>query len=41
VPNKTTALLNDAILQVAASAGGGGPDGLRDYLAMVPCQGIA
>jgi hypothetical protein len=32
-PNKTTALLKDAILKAAEAAGGGGPDGLAEYLA--------
>lgn len=32
VPNKTTALLKDAILKAAANAGGGGDDGLVKYL---------
>lgn len=32
VPNKTTALLKDAILQAAQAAGGGGPEGLVTYL---------
>jgi hypothetical protein len=32
VPNKTTALLKDAILMAAEVAGGGEPDGLVKYL---------
>ena len=32
VPNKTTALLKDAILMAAEVAGGGEPDGLVNYL---------
>lgn len=32
-PNKTTALLKDAILQAAQAAGGGDKDGLVNYLA--------
>jgi hypothetical protein len=32
VPNKTTALLKDAILMAAETAGGGEPDGLVNYL---------
>jgi len=32
VPNKTTALLKDAILKAAETAGGGEPDGLVNYL---------
>jgi len=32
VPNKTTALLKDAVLKAAEAAGGGGPDGLVNYL---------
>ena len=32
VPNKTTALLKDAILQAAQQAGGNGDDGLTRYL---------
>ena len=32
VPNKTTALLKDAILMAAENAGGGEPDGLVNYL---------
>lgn len=31
-PNKTTAILKDAILRAAELAGGGKPDGLVDYL---------
>jgi hypothetical protein len=31
-PNKTTALLKDAILKAAQAAGGGGDDGLVGYL---------
>ena len=31
-PNKTTALLKDAILLAAQNAGGGGPDGIANYL---------
>lgn len=31
-PNKTTALLKDAILQAAREAGGDGDDGLKNYL---------
>jgi hypothetical protein len=31
-PNKTTALLKDAILKAAEAAGGGGEDGLVNYL---------
>jgi hypothetical protein len=32
VPNKTTALLKDAILKAAQQAGGGDEDGLVNYL---------
>ena len=32
VPNKTTALLKDAVLKAAETAGGGEPDGLVNYL---------
>lgn len=32
VPNKTTALLKDAILKAAEEAGGGGEEGLVKYL---------
>jgi len=32
VPNKTTALLKDAILKAAQGAGGGGEDGMAVYL---------
>lgn len=32
MPNKTTALLKDAILQAAQKAGGGGEDGIANYL---------
>ena len=32
LPNKTTALLKDAILIAAQKAGGDGPDGLVNYL---------
>jgi hypothetical protein len=32
VPNKTTTLLKDAVLKAAETAGGGGPDGLVNYL---------
>lgn len=32
-PNKTTALLKDAILKAAQTAGGGGDDGIANYLA--------
>jgi hypothetical protein len=32
VPNKTTALLKDAILKAAQEAGGGGEEGLATYL---------
>ena len=32
VPNKTTALLKDAILKAGEIAGGGEPDGLVNYL---------
>ncbi len=32
VPNKTTALLKDAILQAAQKAGGGGEEGIVEYL---------
>ncbi|MGY8664274.1 hypothetical protein Q3C01_18265 [Bradyrhizobium sp. UFLA05-109] len=32
VSNKTTALLKDAVLKAAETAGGGGPDGLVNYL---------
>ena len=32
LPNKTTALLKDAILMAAETAGGGEPDGLVNYL---------
>jgi hypothetical protein len=32
VPNKTTALLKDAILKAAQAAGGGGEDGIAEYL---------
>lgn len=32
VPNKTTALLKDAILKAAQEAGGGGEDGMAVYL---------
>jgi hypothetical protein len=32
VPNKTTALLKDAVLKAAEVAGGGGSDGLVNYL---------
>jgi len=31
-PNKTTALLKDAILKAAQEAGGGDDDGLKNYL---------
>jgi hypothetical protein len=31
--NKTTALLKDAILKAAQTAGGGGEDGIANYLA--------
>ena len=31
-PNKTTALLKDAVLRAAEQAGGGGKDGLVKYL---------
>ena len=34
VPNKTTQLLKDAILQAAQDAGGGGAGGLVGYLTM-------
>lgn len=34
VPNKTTALLKDAILRAAQIAGGGGDDGIVNYLAV-------
>lgn len=34
VPNKTTALLKDAILKAAQKAGGGGDDGLVNYLVL-------
>lgn len=30
--NKTTALLKDAIIKAAQNAGGGGPDGVVEYL---------
>jgi len=33
VPNKTTALLKDAILKAAQTAGGGGDEGIANYLA--------
>ena len=33
IPNKTTALLKDAILKAAQTAGGGGEDGIANYLA--------
>jgi hypothetical protein len=32
VPNKTTALLKDAILKAAQEAGGGGEEGVAEYL---------
>jgi hypothetical protein len=32
VPNKSTALLKDAILKAAEKAGGGGEDGIAKYL---------
>lgn len=32
VPNKTTALLKDAILKAAQAAGGGGANGMASYL---------
>lgn len=32
VPNKATALLKDAVLKAAETAGGGEPDGLVNYL---------
>ena len=32
LPNKTTALLKDAILMAAQRAGGGGEDGIANYL---------
>jgi hypothetical protein len=32
VPNKTTALLKDAILKAAQEAGGGGEHGMAEYL---------
>ena len=32
IPNKTTALLKDAILVAAQRAGGGGEDGIANYL---------
>ncbi|MGX9432163.1 MULTISPECIES: hypothetical protein [Bradyrhizobium] len=32
MPNKTTALLKDAVLKAAETAGGGEPDGLVNYL---------
>ena len=32
VPNKTTALLKDAVLKAAETDGGGEPDGLLNYL---------
>jgi hypothetical protein len=32
--NKTTALLKDAILKAAQEAGGGGPDGIVNYLTL-------
>ncbi|MGE8129023.1 hypothetical protein ACQKQD_18780 [Methylobacterium sp. NPDC080182] len=32
VPNKSTALLKDAILKAAQAAGGGGEEGLVNYL---------
>jgi hypothetical protein len=32
VPNKTTAVLKDAVLKAAETAGGGEPDGLVNYL---------
>ena len=32
MPNKATALLKDAILKAAETAGGGEPDGLVNYL---------
>lgn len=32
VPNKNTALLKDAILKAAQKAGGGGDEGITDYL---------
>lgn len=31
-PNKTTALLKDAVLKAAQAAGGGGDDGIAKYL---------
>lgn len=34
VPNKTTALLKDAILKAAQAAGGGGDEGMVEYLTM-------
>ncbi len=33
-PNRTTALLKDAILTAAQEAGGGGDDGMANYLAV-------
>jgi hypothetical protein len=41
VPNKTTALLKDAVLKAAETAGGGEPDGLVNYLVVQAKQNPA